>query len=140
VEVQGAGAAALGPGRGAALDTDPAALLLFRRAVDAGQQELLPVWFRAAVLDRYRGRDGVRVLRTNTIGRLQTPTWSLDFGIVAADLLLQLALGDLLHRLPVSERPHWLAHLVTPPASRNFVTLQLTRGVGCIDDGALREW
>ena len=106
---------------------------------DLGAAQL---WFTADVLDHYRGVDGYRVMRTNSVGRLQAASagWSLDFGIAPGDELVHATLGDLSQRLPAGERQHWLAHLLAAPAaSRNFLTMRLVPG-SCIDDGDLRTW
>ena len=98
------------------------------------------VWFDPAVLDRYRARPGWRVLRTNSVGRVQAPEgWSLDFGIAPDDSLVHATANDVAQRLPEGERAHWAEHLVTPSASRNFLTMRLVPG-SCIDDGDLRSW
>jgi hypothetical protein len=98
------------------------------------------VWFDAAVLDRYRALSGWRVLRTNSVGRVQSPEgWSLDFGIAPDDALVHASVADMAQRLPAGERDHWAQHLVTHSASRNFVTMRLVPG-SCIDDGDLRTW
>jgi hypothetical protein len=98
------------------------------------------VWFDAAVLDRYRALTGWRVMRTNSVGRVQSPDgWSLDFGIAPDDSLVHATITDVAQRLPASERDHWVHHLVTHSASRNFVTMRLVPG-SCIDDGDLRTW
>jgi len=98
------------------------------------------VWFDAAVLDRYRALTGWRVMRTNSVGRVQSPDgWSLDFGIAPDDSLVHATITDVAQRLPTSERDHWVHHLVTHSASRNFVTMRLVPG-SCIDDGDLRTW
>jgi len=112
---------------------------LYQR-VFGGNLGAAPLWFDAAVLDRYRGRAGWRVLRTNSVGRVQSPEgWMLDFGIADADSLLHASVADVAQRLPGAEHDHWAQHLVTPPVSRNFLTMRLVPG-SCIDDGDLRAW
>ncbi len=114
---------------------------LYARLLDGADPGTAPVWFSTEVLDRYRRLDGHRVMRTNTVGRLQSASggWSLDFGIAPGEDLVHATLNDLTQRLPAGERPHWLQHLVTPSVSRNFVTMRLVPG-SCIDDGDLRAW
>jgi hypothetical protein len=108
--------------------------------VFGGDLGAAPLWVDAAVLDRYRGRAGWRVLRTNTVGRVQSPEgWSLDFGIADAERLLHASVSDIAQRVPAAEREHWAQHLVTPAVSRNFLTMRLVPG-SCIDDGDLRAW
>jgi hypothetical protein len=98
------------------------------------------LWFDQHVLDKYRGQPGWRVIRTNTVGRVQSPAgWSLDFGIAEGEHVLHATLNDLTQRLPAIERQHWAEHVLTPPVSRNFLTMRLAPG-SCIDDGDLREW
>jgi hypothetical protein len=104
---------------------------------DVGTAQL---WFDQSVLDRYRVQPGWRVIRTNSAGRVKSPDgWSLDFGIADNDQLIHAAASDVSQRLTAAERPHWIEHLVSPPVSRNFVTMQLG-GAACIDDGELRDW
>ncbi|HEY3059447.1 MAG TPA: hypothetical protein VGL99_10780 [Chloroflexota bacterium] len=108
--------------------------------VFAGDLGAAHVWFDAAVLDRYRALAGWRVLRTDSVGRVQSPEgWSLDVGIAPDDSLVHATLTDVAQRLPASERDHWVHHLVTHSASRNFMTMRLVPG-SCIDDGDLRTW
>jgi hypothetical protein len=120
--------------------TDPFTALLYRRVVSGQSPLLAPLFFDAAVLEKYRAAPGFAVLRTNTIGRVRLQGgWSLDFGISPQEGLIHLALGDLINRLPEAERDHWLAHLAAPPLSANFVRAQLYPG-SCIEDGELRPW
>ena len=112
---------------------------LYARALD-GDLGTVQLWFSPDVLDRYRGLAGWRVMRTNSVGRVQSPEgWSLDFGIAADEDALHGSVADLAQRLPAGERQHWLQHMLTPPTSRNFLTMRLVRGA-CIDDGDLRVW
>jgi hypothetical protein len=105
-----------------------------------GNLGLAQLWFSPDVLDAYRARGGVRVMRTNSVGRVQSPEgWSFDFGIAAADEALHATLNDLVQRLPERERQHWLEHVIALPTSRNFLTMRLAPG-SCIDDGDLRAW
>ncbi len=55
-----------GPGAGQAE-------MLLRRVL-GGAPQLAQVWFRAEVLDRYRGLAGYRVIRTDTVGRCGAPS------------------------------------------------------------------
>jgi hypothetical protein len=98
------------------------------------------VWFDQRVLDRYRAQPGMRLIRTDTVGRLRAPAgWSLDFGIADDDRVIHAAAADLAQRLPAAERQHWIGHLVTPPVSRNFLIMRLGAGA-CLDDGEVRDW
>ena len=106
---------------------------------DLGAAQL---WFDPAVLERYRAKPpgGWRVMRTNSVGRVQSPDgWSIDFGIADDEQFVHTSVTDLAQRLPPSEREHWAHYLVTPAVSRNFVTMRLVPG-SCIDDGDLRDW
>ncbi len=106
----------------------------------AGDSGVAQVWFDQRVLDRYRGKAGWRVMRTNTVGRVRSPEgWSLDFGIAQADALVHASLIDLQQRLPRAEHQHWSEHLVTPAVSRAFVSMRLAPG-SCFEDGDLRDW
>jgi hypothetical protein len=105
-----------------------------------GDLGLGQLWFDQHVLDRYRGQPGWRVMRTNSVGRVQlSGGWSLDFGIADGEAIIHTTVADLSQRLPASERQHWAAHLLTPPVSRNFLIMRLAPG-SCVDDGDLRDW
>jgi hypothetical protein len=105
-----------------------------------GDLGALQVWFDPAVLDRYRGLPGWRIMRTNSVGRVRSPDgWTLDFGIAEDESVLHASASDLAQRLPAVERQQWAQHLVTPSVSRNFLTMRLVPG-SCIDDGDLRNW
>jgi hypothetical protein len=112
---------------------------LFARAL-GGDFGVVPVCFDVGVLDRYRALAGWRVMRTNSVGRIQSPVgWSIDFGIAPDEDMVHATVADLAQRLPAGERQHWLQHLLAPAMSRNFVTMRLVPG-SCIDDGDLRTW
>jgi hypothetical protein len=118
---------------------EPHVRALYARVL-AGDVGAAQLWFDQAVLDRYRGQPGWRVLRTNSAGRLKSPDgWSLDFGVADNDRLIHASANAVSQRLTAAERPHWIEHLVSPAASRNFVSMQLG-GAACIDDGELRDW
>lgn len=126
---------------GIADKVDPQAAALTLRVL-GGDLGAVHLWFNQRVLDRYRGRsnDGWRVMRTNTVGRVRSADgWTLDFGIADADELIHTTASELSQRLPAAERQHWAQHVVTPAASRNFLTMRLAPG-SCIDDGDLRDW
>ena len=124
---------------GTAGAVDPQRAALYLRVL-GDKPGLAQVWFDQRVLDRYRRRTGWRVMRTNTVGRVQSAEgWQLDFGIADQDRLVHTSAEDLVQRLPVSERQHWAQHVVTPPISRSFLTMRLAPG-SCIDDGDLREF
>jgi hypothetical protein len=118
---------------------NPQATALALRAL-SGDPGVVHLWFTQDVLDRYRGRDGWRVMRTNTVGRIRSGEgWTLDFGIADGDQLIHTSASELSQRLPAPERQHWAQHVVTPATSRNFMTMRLAPG-SCIDDGDLRDW
>ena len=97
------------------------------------------MWFEQQVLDKYRGQNGARVIRTNTAGRVRAQSWSLDFGISDDDRLIHASAADLSQRLPEAEREHWSQHAASLPASRTFLLMRFAGG-GCIDDGDIRDW
>lgn len=119
-------------------EASPQRSMLYLRVL--GDPGLAQLWFDQRVLDRYRAAEGFRVIRTDSAGRVRSPAgWSLDFGIAADDQLIHLAAVDLGQRLPQPERQHWIAHLITPPVSRNFLIMRLGAG-SCMDDGEVRDW
>jgi hypothetical protein len=121
------------------LSSDPQRLALYLRVLggDLGAAQL---WFDQHVLDRYRAQPGWRVMRTNSVGRVRSPDgWSLDFGIAEGEQMVHAPASDVSLRLPAAERQHWAQHLLTPPVSKNFLTMRLAPG-SCIDDGDLRDW
>jgi hypothetical protein len=129
----------MGLGREAARAQQAQQALLAKRVL-GGALGLAQLWFREQVLDKYRGASGYRVLRTDTVGRLRGPQWTLDFGIAGPDEgLIHVSAADASERIPAGERDHWAAHAGAVPASANFVLMQLTRGA-CVDDGDVRPW
>jgi hypothetical protein len=124
---------------GSAQGTAQQQVALYRRVL-GGATNLAQLWFDAAVLDKYRQSDAFKVIRTNTVGRLRGPQWTLDFGIAGqGDRYIHLSVGDASSRIPAAEREHWASHAVALPASGNSLLMQLTRGA-CIDDGDVRTW
>jgi hypothetical protein len=110
------------------------------RRILSGTPALAQVWFRAAVLEKYRGLAGYTLIRTNTVGRLRGPQWLLDFGIAGeGDRLIHVSAADAAERIPAAEREHWAGHATGPAASANYLSMQLTRGA-CVDDGDVRPW
>src|SRR5436309_15639019 len=97
---------------------DPQRVALYLRVLggDFGAAQL---WFDQHVLDRYRALPGWRVMRTNTVGRVRAPEWSLDFGIADGDAVVHTTASELSQRLPAGERQHWAQHVITPAVSRN---------------------
>lgn len=98
---------------------------------------ILPVYFRIDVLRKYRD-EGATLVRTDNVGRLLVlGRFAVDFGLVADHGLIHLSFGDLLHKVPAAERPHWLAHLAAPPTSDKFLRMRIRPA--CTEDGELRE-
>lgn len=111
---------------------------LLRRVLAAHDGGRLHLRFRSEVIDRYRGRAEVRLLRTHTVGRIAAGRWSVDVGI-APDGVVHLPLQDLIDRLPEAEWAHWIEHLVVEPLSAAFLQMRMTAGA-CIDDGETVAW
>lgn len=121
-------------------ERDPSLLVLYRRALLAGEHDLVQISFDATVLDRYRGRPGFSIVRTDSAGRLKKEgAFAIDFGIAPGDELVHVCLGDLLSSLPEGEREHWVGYVATPPLSRVFLQMRLHPG-SCIEDGEVRAW
>lgn len=100
----------------------------------------LQLFFDARVLDSYRKQTGFKIIRTDTSGRISKPGgWSLDFGISGTqNAIIHLAADGFIHRLPETERDHWLDHMMTLPVSENYLKGLIRPG--CLDDGDIREW
>jgi hypothetical protein len=113
---------------------------LFTEIAKKDMPEKLQLFFDANVLDRYRDKDDVKIIRTDTSGRVsKRGVWSLDFGISGEDdEIIHIAGEAFIHRLPEAERDHWMDNMITLPVSRNFLK-GLVRP-GCLDDGPIREW
>jgi len=110
---------------------------LYKKVLD--QPAMAQVSFRVAVLEPYLTRSGASVTRTNTVGRVKTATWSVDFGIAPGEATIHVAVSSLQQRLPESERAHWLAHVDDSLYSENFLKMQSSPHA-CIDDGDFRNW
>lgn len=108
----------------------------FQHALENGDPGLLPVCFQMEVLDRYLSRQGCSGARTENAGMLVCGRLQVDFGIVDAERLIHLTWSDFLHKVPASERGHWLAYLVTPPLNAKFLRMRLRPT--CVDDGDIR--
>jgi len=102
------------------------------------QPELAQVHFRVAVLDKYLALPDLKVTRTETVGRVKSATWNVDFGIAPGEKTLHVTLGQLIQKLPESERDHWLEHVQDASFSENYLKMQGSHA--CIDDGGLRAW
>ena len=113
---------------------------LVERALELGEFGLLPVRFRAEVIDRYRASPQARLLRTRSVGRIAVPGgWSLDVGISSDGAEVEAFVQDLAERLPEAERAHWLDHLVAVSANATWLRMRLTPAA-CIDDGEPEPW
>ena len=99
---------------------------------------LAQILFRVEVLEKYLDQRGVSVTRTETVGRVKSASWSLDFGIAPNEKTIHVTLRDLGNKLPESEIEHWLSHVDATPFSENFLKMQGSHA--CIDDGGLRGW
>ena len=102
------------------------------------QPDLAQVVFRVAVLEPYLSQSGVKVTRTDTVGRVKAASWAVDFGIAADEQTIHVAIATLQQRLPEGERAHWLEHVDATPFSENFLKMQSSHA--CIDDGDFRGW
>ena len=108
----------------------------FKKVID--QPEIAQVVFRVAVLDRYLQQSGLRVTRTNTVGRVKAATWAVDFGIASDEQTIHLPIMALKQRLPEAELAHWLEHVDDSAFSENYLKMQSSHA--CIDDGDFRNW
>lgn len=102
------------------------------------QPELSQVIFDVDVLTPYLSQSGTRVTRTETVGRVKTTSWTLDFGIAADEKTIHVSVSALQTRLPEGEREHWLKHIHATHFSENFLKMQSSHS--CIDDGGFRNW
>lgn len=118
----------------------PIARQLFSDVARKNIPEKLQLFFDSRVLDQYREKTDFKMIRTDTSGRIsRLGGWSLDFGISGKnDTIIHIAADGFIHRLPETERDHWLAHMITLPVSENYLKGLIRPG--CLDDGAIREW
>ncbi len=126
------------PGTGPA-DPRTAALAFayYRRLLAGDEVGRGHLHFQVAVLDRYL-EAATSVMRSDTVGRVKAPSWSLDFGLAPGEGLLHAVTADLA-RLPEAERDHWLHHLWATQFSANYLAMLLHPG-SCIEDGDTRVW
>lgn len=112
----------------------------FSNMAAKGTPEKSQLFFDAGVLDAYRDQSDFKIIRTDTSGRISKPGgWSLDFGISGEnDAIIHIAAEGFVHRLPETERDHWLDRMITLPVSDNFIKGLIRPG--CLDDGDIREW
>ena len=99
---------------------------------------LAQVSFGVEVLEPYLAQAGTRVSRTNTVGRVKTATWSIDFGIAPDEKTIHVPVQSLQSKLPERERAHWFAHSHAALFSENFLKMQMAHA--CVDDGGYRAW
>ena len=119
---------------------DPVWRRTVERALGEDAPGALPILFRAEVLGIYAAREGCKILRTDTVGRLIRPGQPvLDFGIVEGDSQIHIRYDDLRQLVPERDRPHWLEHLSAPPLSTSLLKMHQNPNA-CQDDGPLREW
>lgn len=100
------------------------------------QNELALLVFDVAVLNPYIERGEVK--RTNSVGRVKTSSWSLDFGIAPDEKTVHVPLGQFAQKVPEKERLLWLEQVDGSRFSENF--LKMLGSHACIDDGNLRAW
>lgn len=100
------------------------------------QPDLALLVFDVAVLSPYIERGEVK--RTNTVGRVKTSTWSLDFGIAPDEKTIHVPLSAFIQKVPEKERAPWLDAADASRFSDNF--LKMLSSHACIDDGTLRVW
>jgi hypothetical protein len=102
------------------------------------QHGLAQISIKIDVLQKYIEQNDVTVMRTDTVGRVKTATWSVDFGIAPDEQSVHVTLNDFAQRIPEKERQHWLEHIEGEFFSENFLKMQ--GGHSCVDDGGLRQW
>ena len=100
--------------------------------------ELGQLFFNVQVLDKYLQDANTTVSRTDTVGRVKTATWSIDFGIAPDENSLHTSLLLFTQKVPEREQEHWLSHLDDSRFSANFLKMQSAHS--CVDDGGYRSW
>ncbi|WP_156900155.1 hypothetical protein [Alicyclobacillus contaminans] len=118
----------------------PIAKQLYNEVADGRSADKAQLFFTASVLNKYRESGSYKIIRTDTSGRLSHPgVWSVDFGISGEDdTLVHIPVTALVHKIPETEREHWLSHMITLPVSENFLKGLIRPG--CLDDGDIRAW
>lgn len=110
------------------------------KALGEDRPGALPILFHAQVLSVYATRDGCKILRTDSVGRLIRPGQpALDFGIAENDAKIHIRYDDLQTLVPARDLEHWLDHLAPPPISATLLKMHQNPNA-CQDDGPLREW
>ena len=100
------------------------------------QPELTLVVFNVAALLPYVARGEVK--RTDSVGRVKTAGWTLDFGIAPDEQTIHVPLGVFVQKVPEKERAAWLEYADASRFSENF--LKMLSSHACIDDGTFRAW
>jgi hypothetical protein len=113
---------------------------LYEQIAGSEKLEKLQLFFTSKVLDKYLQTGDFKIIRTDTSGRIsRRGSWSVDFGISGEnDSIIHIPVESLVHRIPDSERGHWLEHGISLPVSGNFLKGLLRPG--CLDDGSIRNW
>lgn len=112
---------------------------LLKSMADKQQANKAQLFFDAAVLNKYRESEKVRLIRTDTTGRVsQQGSWSVDFGISGDDHIIHVSAEAFVLKVPKAEQEHWLDHIITLPVSDNYLKGLIRPG--CIDDGPIRNW
>jgi hypothetical protein len=114
--------------------------VVYRRALANNDPSLLQLGFQVGVLDRYRGVDAYKVIRTDTVGRVSKQGgWALDFGIGPGDAQVHVSWAAFAG-VPEDERTHWAMHAASLAAlSEMYLRMQVSPG-SCFDDGDVRPW
>ena len=99
--------------------------------------DLSQISFAVAVLDVYLASSDAKITRTDSVGRLKTASWTLDFGIAPNEQTIHVAVSSFA-LLPEKEREKWFAFADGARFSENFLKMQSSQS--CIDDGNLRAW
>lgn len=101
------------------------------------QPGLGQISFLVAVLEPYLASPDAKISRTDSVGRLKTASWTLDFGIAPDEKTIHLSQSTFA-LLPEKEREKWFAFAEGARFSENFLKMQSSHA--CIDDGNLRAW
>lgn len=111
--------------------------LYFIQALSTRDHSLIPLTIDGQVLEEYAA-EGVSLYRTKTAGQARTREWSLGFGILDDEGVINVALGDLL-RLPKKERERLAGYVVSAPLNARFLKTKLGGGA-CTDEGEIESW
>ncbi len=118
----------------------PIAKQLYDKIANSKQADKAQLFFFAEVLNKYCDLADYKLIRTDTSGRIsKRGSWSLDFGISGEnDSIIHIPVEGFVHRIPETERSHWLGQMALLPVSVNFLKGLIRPG--CIDDGPIRDW